>query len=106
MKKKILITSIVAILLFIGYKFFMKTPKQVEPSTTKKINPTLKSTIISKDVNDIVDAYLKLKNAFINSDTFDIKQKNKDFLTSIEKFDTMELKKDSALLLKKDSTLL
>ena len=53
----------------------MKTPKQVEPSTTKKINPTLKSTIISNDVKDIVDAYLKLKNAFINSDTFDIKQK-------------------------------
>ena len=96
MKKRVLIYIEVALVLFLIYQFFLKKPKQNNPSETINFKPVKHSKQFDEEINNVVTSYLNLKNAFVEADTVEIKLKNKEFIAALEKIDTTELRKDTS----------
>jgi len=94
--KKILLYSIVAIVLFAGYWFFLKPKQQNLDTKEKGIAIQKHSAAFNVNCQNIVDNYLAIKDAFVNDDTNKVKTSTIAFIAALDKMDTVELKKDTA----------
>ncbi len=90
------------LVLLIGYGIYlfifkkMKTTNDLkpEPIATKKHSDAFNSS-----VNNLVNAYLGVKDAFVDADTARAKQNTREFISNIDKVQLDELKKDTAAII-------
>jgi hypothetical protein len=94
--KKILMYSIVAIVLFVVYWFFLKPKPQSIDNKEKEIAIQKHSAAFNNNCQQIINNYLAIKDAFILADTAAIKSKTNIFIASLNSIDSIELKKDTA----------
>ena len=92
---------LVIIILFCGcfYWFFIRNKQKKEQPKEQPITLNKHSTAFNDNINKVINSYLSLKDAFIESDTNHIKTKAADFITAVNQIDTLEIKKDSAAVL-------
>src|SRR3954469_11029713 len=95
--KRIFILLLILVLAFAAYWFIfrktgphIKTPK-LTPTTLKKHSPQFNSS-----VDSLVNAYLDLKNAFVEADIAAAKKADSVFINHIDHFPMDEMKKDTA----------
>ena len=96
MTKRIFIYLGCGIALFFVCQLFLKKKKNDSPKQVEVIKPTKHSAAFNENINKVVDAYLELKNAFVEADTNSIKLKTNNFIATLNKIDTAELKKDTS----------
>lgn len=82
------------------YWFFIRK-KEHKPKAPKPVPMALKkhSEAFNNDVDSIVNAYLAIKDAFVNADTAAVKNATANFLATIDVLPMDEMKKDTALVL-------
>lgn len=97
--KKIIAFLVVILAVFCVYWFMLRT-KTSGPREPKQAPMSIKrhSDSFNNSINKVVTNYLALKDAFVEADTTLAKQKANDFLASLNMLDTLELKKDTALV--------
>lgn len=90
----ILIFLIVA---FTIYWFFLRT-KHSSNNETKQSAITLKkhSMEFNNSIDELMKAYMNIKNAFVEADTTGVKQNNSTFINLLNNIPLTELKKDTA----------
>jgi len=95
MRRKIVVMLTVGLSLTAAYLFFLrkkdKEDVKVLPLTIQK-----HSKAFDASVSKVTDAYLVLKDAFVESDTNLIRIKTKEFIVALNTIDTTELKKDTS----------
>ena len=82
----------------IYFLFFNK--KKNDPDEPKQASIILKkhSDNFNKSTDSVVNAYLNIKNAFVNADTAAAKNATKNFVMLLDKLPIEELKKDTATI--------
>lgn len=96
MTKRIFIYLGSALVLFFVYQFLLKKKKSDNARQIEVIKPQKHSQVFNDNIKNVVDAYLELKNAFVEADTNLIKMKTNEFITTLNKIDTAELRKDTS----------
>lgn len=96
MTKRILIYLGCAVIIFFVYQLFLKKKKSDSPKQVELITPKKHSQAFNDNINKVIDAYLELKNAFVEADTNSIKLKTNEFISTLNKIDTAELRKDTS----------
>ena len=99
--KKFLIFVVFVVIGFLVYKFFIK-PKDVNTEVAEKQQPIKLKT--HSDTFNIatqatIDSYIKMKNAFIDADTAQIKIHARNFLKLIDEIPYEEMKNDPGNIL-------
>lgn len=94
--KRILLFLLVIIVVLAGYWFFIRKINH-GPKAPKPAPIALKkhSDKFNKSVDSIVNAYLSIKNAFVESDTAAAKKATTDFITLLDRMPLKELEKDT-----------
>ncbi len=97
--KKIIVYTLASALLLGCYFFFIKKSENTQPDT-KQAAITLKShsDSFNLSINDLVESYLSVKEAFVEDDTSVIKLKTTDFCKQLEMLNLSELAKDSSAI--------
>ena len=95
--RKYFFYALIAVFLFGCYFFFTKKSEVVQPET-KQDAIVLKthSDTFNQSINQMVDTYLSIKDAFVEDDTANIKLKTTQFCTLLESLNLSELAKDSS----------
>jgi hypothetical protein len=95
--KKYFFYALMAVFLFGCYFFFAKKSEVVQPET-KQAAIVLKthSDTFNHSINQLVDAYLSIKDAFVEGDTIIIKSKTNQFSSLLDSLNLSELEKDSS----------
>ena len=95
--RKYFFYALIAVFLFGLYFFFTKKSEVVQPET-KKDAIVLKthSDTFNQSINQMVDTYLSIKDAFVEDDTANIKSKTTEFCRLFESLNLSELEKDSS----------
>ncbi|MEO5944114.1 MAG: DUF3347 domain-containing protein [Ferruginibacter sp.] len=98
MKK--MIVFIVVLLVAFSIYWFMLRSKSSGPKAPKPVPMAIKrhSDAFNNSINTVVDNYLSLKDAFVEADTAMVKVKANAFMAALNNVDTIELKKDTALV--------
>ncbi len=78
------------------YWFFTKNKHKQEEAKEQPISLKKHSQAFNDNINNVVDSYLSLKDAFIEADTTQIKAKAINFIAAVKNIDTLEIKKDTA----------
>ena len=97
--KRVLAVVFLIIILFAAWFLFFKT-KEVTTSTTATESTGVKkhSDDFDKKVDNMMDAYIEMKNAFVNADSSAIKAKTAEFIASTDSLNLSELhEKDSSI---------
>jgi len=97
--KRVLAVVFLIIILFAAWFLFFKT-KEVTTSTTATESTGVKkhSDDFDKKVDNMMDAYIEMKNAFVNADSSAIKAKTAQFIASTDSLNLSELhEKDSSI---------
>ncbi|MEP6711472.1 MAG: DUF3347 domain-containing protein [Ferruginibacter sp.] len=97
--KRTIATLIIILIAFCVYWFMLKT-KTPPPKEAKVAPITLKkhSDSFNNSINTVVTDYLGIKDAFVEADTAAAKLKAAAFILSLSNIDTVELKKDTAMV--------
>ena len=97
--KKMIVFIIVLLAAFSVYWFMLRS-KTSGPRGPKPVPMVLKkhSQAFNNTINSVVDNYLSLKDAFVEADTAMVKAKANSFIAALNNIDTVELKKDTALV--------
>ncbi len=95
MFKKGILLVLILLVSYVVYQKYLKN-KSKDTSPTQQIELKKHSKEFNQSVNEVVKAYLEIKDAFIDADTAKIKQKTNLFIQTLDKIDTVELKKDTA----------
>ena len=95
MFKKGILLVLILLVSYVVYQKYLKN-KSKDTSPTQQIELKKHSKEFNQSVNEVVKAYLEIKDAFIDADTAKIKQKTNLFIQNLDKIDTVELKKDTA----------
>ena len=84
--------------LIVYFLFFYN--KKNDPDQPKQASIILKkhSDNFNKSTDSVVNAYLEIKNAFVNADTFAAKTAAKNFIVLLDRLPIEELKKDTATI--------
>lgn len=95
--KKYFFYALIAIVLFGCYFFFAKK-LEVTQTESKKDAIVLKthSDKFNQSINQLVDVYLNIKDAFVEGDTISIKSKTNQFCSLLDSLNLSELEKDSS----------
>jgi Protein of unknown function (DUF3347) len=97
--KKIFLLLIVLIGALATYWFgFRKTDHGPEAPAPKPIEVTNNSSKVNMSVDSIVNAYLAIKNAFVEDDTLAVKASTKSLLAVLDHFPFKELEKDTTAI--------
>ena len=98
--KKLFLLLVVLIASFATYWFVFKAKEDV-PKGPKQAPLALKkhSEGFNKSVDSVVNAYLAMKDAFVEGDTSLAKAATKNFIGLLNNFPMEEMKKDTALVL-------
>jgi Cu(I)/Ag(I) efflux system membrane fusion protein len=97
--KRVLAVVFLIIILFAAWFLFFKT-KEVTTTTTatESIGVKKHSDDFDKKVDNMMDAYIEMKNAFVNADSSAIKAKTAEFIASTDSLNLSELhEKDSSI---------
>ena len=99
MKKLFPLIAILFAAVAIYFLFFNK--KESAPDAPKQAPIALKkhSDEFNKSVDSLVNAYLEMKNAFVDSDSINAKNAARKLLVYLDKLPIEELKKDTATIL-------
>jgi hypothetical protein len=84
------------IILIVSCWFYVNkksTPKDVTPTAIKLKSH---SESFNNNIQKVVDAYLNIKDAFVDGDTSLVKSTTQIFIKTLDSIDTLELKKDTA----------
>ncbi len=95
--KKYFFYVLIAVFLFGCYFFFTKKSEltSTEPKQSAIVLKTHSDTF-NLTINHLVDAYLSIKDGFVEDDTANIKLKTTEFCTLLESLNLSELEKDSS----------
>lgn len=95
-----MIVFIVVLLVAFSIYWFMLRSKSSGPKAPKPVPMAIKrhSDAFNNSINTVVDNYLSLKDAFVEADTAMVKVKANAFMAALNNVDTIELKKDTALV--------
>lgn len=95
--KKYFFYALIAVFLFGCYFFFAKKSEvvQSEPKQSAIVLQT-HSDSFNHSINQLVNTYLSVKDAFVEDDTANIKLKTTEFCTLLESLNLSELEKDSS----------
>ena len=98
--KKVLLLIVVLILAFCVYWFILRTKSGSGHEEPKQAPIALKkhSEAFNTSIDRTIDAYLAMKDAFIESDTTAIKQHGSRFSQLLDSIPLEELKKDTAMI--------
>jgi hypothetical protein len=98
--KKALVFLIVLVAALSIYWFIFRTKKASGPEEPKQAALTLKthSAAFNKSIDDLMDAYHAMKNAFVDADTAKAKQNAAVFISRLDSIPLAELKKDTAMI--------
>ena len=95
--RKYFFYALIAVFLFGVYFFFTKKSDVIEPETKQEAIVLKKhSDTFNQSINQLVDTYLSVKDAFVEDDTSMIKSKTIEFCKQLETLNLSELAKDSA----------
>lgn len=98
--KRILYVLFIAALLAGAYWYFQRDkgaggrPPKQEPIALKK-----HSAAFNQKVDEVIDAYIKMKDALVNDDTSIAKQSTMAFMNSLDSIPVDELKSDAAVII-------
>lgn len=97
--KKVLLFIVLILLAFSVYWFMLRTKKS-GPSQPKQAPIALQkhSDSFNVSIDRAIDAYLNMKNAFVESDTVGIKSNANLFIKMLDTIPVEELKKDTAMI--------
>ncbi len=100
MKRVLAITFLVFILVGAWFLFFKtdKKPANTKSEESTKMVVTKHSAEFNKSIDNMVNAYINLKNAFVEWDTTAAKQDATSFLASIDSLKLDELQKSDSLI--------
>jgi hypothetical protein len=87
---------IIAIMAGCFYWFFVRNKHKQEQPKEQSLTLKKHSPAFNENINKVVNSYLSLKDAFIESDSIQIKAKAIDFIAAVNQIDTLEIKKDTA----------
>ncbi|HEY5369538.1 MAG TPA: DUF3347 domain-containing protein [Hanamia sp.] len=92
MKRVLAIIFLIIILLAVWFLFF-KTEKTVVNNTPTKETPSVKkhSPDFDAKMGNMINAYMAMKNAFVDGDTTEIKSKTTGFISSADRLNLEEL---------------
>jgi len=95
--KKIIVYTLTSALLLGCYFFFIKKSEnsQTDPKQTAIVLKAHSDTF-NHSINQLVDTYLSVKDAFVEDDTTNIKLKTVEFCKHLETLNLSELAKDSS----------
>jgi len=95
MAKKVILLVVLVLLVIVAYKKYFKN-KTKETSSVVRLELKKHSNEFNASINKVITAYLSLKDAFVDADTMQIKQKTNLFIQTLDNIDTLELKKDTS----------
>jgi hypothetical protein len=97
--KRLVLFLLVLILAFCAYWFIFK-PKEHTPKGPKAAPIALKkhSAGFNSSIDNLITAYLSMKNAFIEDDTANVKKHAASFISLIDSIPIVELKNDTATI--------
>lgn len=100
MARKVIIFVLIVLGLYVIYWFAFKR-NEAHPETPKTASMILKkhSAKFNQSIDSLVNAYLNIKNAFVNSDTGLVKQATTAFITHLDNLPLDEMKTDTAMVL-------
>lgn len=100
MVRKVIIFVLIVLGLYFIYWFAFKR-KEAHSESPKMASVTLKkhSAKFNQSIDSLVNAYLNIKNAFVNSDTGLAKQATTAFITHLDNLPLDEMKTDTAMVL-------
>lgn len=100
MKRVLAVVFLIIILLAVWFLFF-KTDKTVNTTTTKGTSSVKKhSDEFNQKVAGMMNAYIEMKNAFVDADSVEVKTKTAQFIASTDSLNLSELhEKDSSLFI-------
>jgi hypothetical protein len=78
------------------YWFFVRNKHKQEEPKEQPISLKKHSSAFNDNINNVVNSYISLKDAFIEADTLQIKVKTADFIAAVNHIDTLEIKEDTA----------
>lgn len=92
MKRVLAIIFLIIILLAVWFLFF-KTDKTVVKNTTTKETSAVKkhSPEFDEKMDNMINSYIAMKNAFVNADTSEIKSKTAGFISAADSLNLEEL---------------
>lgn len=99
MNKKLLFLFLGSVIV-LGVVFFFQSPDKKE--TVEKQKPlelNKHSEVFNASIGTVIQEYLNLKDAFVEPDTQKIKSSAKQLIAALDAIDTLELKRDSSLVL-------
>jgi hypothetical protein len=100
MKKTILLLTLIALVASAALWYVLGSKKQKNDSGINEHKLTVKkhSVAFNTTVNEIISQYMLMKNAFVDSDTASVKTNTQKFIRLLDQIDTLELKKDTQLV--------
>jgi hypothetical protein len=100
MKRVLAVVFLIIILLAVWFLFF-KTEKTGNSTSEKQTTEVPKhSSEFNAKISSMMNAYLEMKNAFVDADTTEIKAKTSRFIASTDSLNLSELhEKDSSLFM-------
>jgi hypothetical protein len=100
MKRVLAVVFLIIILLAVWFLFF-KTDKTVNTTTEKETTSVKKhSDEFNQKVAGMMNAYIEMKNAFVDADSVEVKTKTAQFIASTDSLNLSELhEKDSSLFI-------
>ncbi len=95
--KKIFLLLVLAAVAFAAYWFLIRKNQTSVPAQPPMSHIELKkhSEKFNKEIDSIVDAYLEIKNAFVDADSTAAKAATRKFVLQLDKLSIDELKKDT-----------
>jgi hypothetical protein len=98
--KKLIALVVLVLAGFSVYWFILRTKhSRTKAPKTAPIALKKHSAAFNGQVNTMVTNYLSLKDAFVEADTATVKQQAAAFITALNNIDTLELKKDTAMII-------
>ncbi len=95
MLKKLIIYSLLAGGIFLIYKKFIAKKKEGNASV-QRFEPKKHTKKFNQSISEVINAYLSIKDAFVDADTLKIKHQTNQFIQTLDNIDTLELKNDTA----------
>lgn len=98
MKKLFPLIALLLVGVVVYFVFFNKKKNNVDDPTQQSIVLKKHSDAFNKSTDSVVNAYLDIKNAFVNADTAGAKAAARNFIVLIDRLPIDELKKDNATI--------
>src|ERR1700710_1034344 len=97
--KSLLAIIFLGVVLFAAWWFFIKKDTHEREPKQEAIKITRHSREFNQSIDNAVNTYLSMKNAFVDADTLSVKQNGQKFITAVDSLKLNELQKDDSKIL-------